>query len=46
MTEISGPKVKSLVLVVDDSKYIRNTLRQIMEGEGYQVIEAKTEQKH
>lgn len=34
-------KKKSLILVADDSKFMRFTLRQFLEADGYEVIEAK-----
>ncbi|OPX91535.1 MAG: Cyclic di-GMP phosphodiesterase Gmr [Pelotomaculum sp. PtaB.Bin013] len=32
---------KSLILVVDDSKYMRFKLRQVMESDGYKVVDAE-----
>jgi len=41
MSEIAAAPKSSIVLVVDDSKYMRFKLRQILENDGYTVIEAE-----
>ncbi|OPY57860.1 MAG: Cyclic di-GMP phosphodiesterase Gmr [Pelotomaculum sp. PtaU1.Bin035] len=41
MSSISVAKKSSLILVVDDSKYMRFKLRQSLESDGYTVIEAE-----
>jgi two-component system, NtrC family, nitrogen regulation response regulator NtrX len=38
----SAPRTPSTVLVVDDEKNIRRTLQMVLEGEGYQTLEAET----
>lgn len=41
MSQTSMVKNNSLVLVVDDSKFMRLKLRQVLEKDGYEVIEAE-----
>src|SRR4051794_29943434 len=41
-TPTPAPGAKSTILVVDDEKNIRRTLRMVLEGEGYEAIEAET----
>lgn len=48
MTELSEPSSiahSSYVLVVDDERNIRRTLSMVLEGEGYQVIEAESAER-
>ncbi len=41
MIEKTFTKEKSLILIADDSKLIRSTIREFLENEGYRVIEAE-----
>lgn len=41
MEDKAGEGKKSLILIVDDSKYMRFKLRQVLENDGYKVVEAE-----
>ncbi|RJX18010.1 MAG: GGDEF domain-containing response regulator [Desulforudis sp.] len=45
MTESSETNDKPLILIVDDSRYLRLKLRQVLEGDGYTVAEAEDGQQ-